>query len=279
MRGAGKMPRTKDTEHFMKKLREIGGSAGNKALRETLNWPDEKYFRVRRLLIEEGLVEIGRGKGGSVYLLDSQEQEHNAGISKAELSYEKYEKDHYIKVASKIESQLKEDFEAAVVDQAAHQGGKLTGGKWSRPDILAVTVQKFEYIVEDEFLLRSYEVKRSDSVDTDAVAEAAAHRRLAQLAYLVIVPHSDDKKIFEPSNIRRRNIEKECLKVGVGLLLISDYSGAYEIEYAVDASNSNISCRDINSTIGRLFSEQKRKEIRGLIDNSRLGELRKLLPR
>ena len=273
------MPRTKDTEFFTKKLREIGGSAGNKALRETLHWDDEKYFRTRKQLIEEGLVEIGRGKGGSVYLLDSQDQEvDNAGVSKVQSGDAEHEKNHYPKVVSKLENQLKQDFEAAVVEQTAHQGGKPTGGKWSRPDILAVTVQKFEYIVEDEFLLRSYEVKLSDSVDTDAVAEAAAHKRLAQLAYLVIVPHKDEKKIFEPSNIRRRNIEKECLKVGVGLLLISDYNDVSEVEYAVDAINSNISCRDVNSTIGRLFSETKRKEIKGLIDNSRLGELRKLLP-
>ena len=106
------------------------------------------------------------------------------------------------------------------------------------------------------------------------MAEAAAHQRVAQLAYLVIVPHNDEDKIFDPTNIKRRNIEKECLKLGVGLILIPDYKPSSEIELAVDARNSNIDYRDINSTVGRLFSEQKRKEIRSLINTSRLGELK-----
>jgi hypothetical protein len=99
---------------------------------------------------------------------------------------------------------------------------------------------------------------------------------LAQLAHLVIVPHNDEGAIFDPTNIKRRNIEKECLKSGVGLILIPDYGS--EIELAVDARNSNIDFRDINATIGRFFSEKKRGEIKDLIRTSRLGELKKLLP-
>ncbi len=269
------MPRTKDTEFFLKNLRELDGSAGNKALREKLHWAEDKYFRTRQLLIEEGLVQIGRGKGGSVYLLGDTSDEKD--VSTVESQVPEVEKDHYLRVVTKLEKQLKQDFKDAIVEQTAHQGGKPTG-KWSRPDILAITVQAFEYIVQDEFTLRSYEIKRSDVVDTDAVAEAAAHRRVAQLTYLVIVPQGDAKTIFDPMNIKRRNIEKECLKTGVGLILIPDYSKNSELELAVDASNSNIDYRDVNSTIGRLFSEQKRKEIKKLINVSRLGELKKLVP-
>jgi hypothetical protein len=269
------MARTKDTEFFLKKLRELEGSAGNKALREKLNWADDKYFRVRKELIEEGLVEVGRGKGGSVYLLGNTGDE-DAGSSNG-VQVPEFEKDHYKDVVKKLEKQLMQDFQDAVVEQTAHQGGKATGGKWSRPDILAMTIQRFEYIVQDEFILRSYEVKRSDIVDTDAVAEAAAHRRVAQFAYLVIVPHGNDKAIFDSTNIKRRNLEKECLKAGIGLILIPDYTSDSEIEVAVEPGSTNIESKDINSTIGRLFSEEKRQHVKRLIDTSRLGELRKLI--
>lgn len=248
------MPRTKNTEFFLKRLRELGDSAGNKVLRENLGWKEDKYFHTRQLLIEEGIVEIGGGKGGSVHLLGGTSGEE--APSKDESQVLECENDHYLHVVTNLEKQLKQDYYNAVVEQTAHQGQKATGGKWSPPDILAITVQKSEYIVQDEFILRSHEIKRGDMVDTDAVAEAAAHRRVAQLAYLIIVPHGDDKAIFAPTNIKRRNIEKEGLKSGVGLVLMPDYNVDSEIETAVEASNSNIDYRDVNSTIGLLFSEK-----------------------
>ncbi|WP_428534254.1 hypothetical protein [Rhodopila sp.] len=258
----------------MKRLQQLGDSAGNKTLRENLGWQEEKYFRVRKNLVEEGLVEIGRGKGGSVYLLEDPLDEVSEPTNKFQTL--KFEKDHYPLVVEKLEKQLKQDFQDAVVEQTAHKGS-APGGKWSRPDVLALTVQRFEYVVQDEFILRSYEIERSDVVDTDAVAEAAAHQRMAQLSYLVIVPHGDSKSIFDSTNVKRRAIERECLKSGVGLILIPDYNLSSEIELAVDAGITRIDYRDVNSTIGRFFSEQKRLEIKELINLSRLGELRKLL--
>jgi hypothetical protein len=87
------MPRTKDTEFFLKKLGELDGSAGNKALRERLGWVEEKYFRIRKALIEEGLVEVGRGKGGSVYLLGNASEVEAASMDDSQVP--EYEKDHY----------------------------------------------------------------------------------------------------------------------------------------------------------------------------------------
>jgi hypothetical protein len=269
------MPRTKDTEFFLKNLRELDGSAGNKALRDKLKWGEEKYFKVRKALIEEGLVDVGKGKGGSVYILGETSTEKSvlAGDTKPL----NVESDHYSRVVSKIEKQLRQDFRSAVVEQTAHKGSMPTGGKWSRPDILALTFQRFEYVAHDEFILRSYEIKRSDVVDTDAVAEAVSHRRLVEMAYLVVVPHGGNADIFDPTNSKRRKIEKECLKAGVGLLLVPEYGDSSDIDLAIDAVSSGLDYREINSTIGLLFSEQKRNEIKELIKISRRGELQKLL--
>ena len=41
---------TKDTEFFLKKLRELEGSAGNKALRDKLKWEDDKYFKISKTI-------------------------------------------------------------------------------------------------------------------------------------------------------------------------------------------------------------------------------------
>jgi hypothetical protein len=89
------------------------------------------------------------------------------------------------------------------------------------------------------------------------------------MAYIVIVPHSKDISIFNPTNIKRRNIEKECVKLGVGMILISDYHGDSEVELAVEANISDLDRKAVNSTIGRLFDARKRGEIRKLIKASR----------
>jgi hypothetical protein len=269
------MPRTKDTDFFLKNLRGLDGSAGNKTLREKLKWADEKYFRVRQALIEEGLVDIGKGKGGSVYILGDSPTEIDISVDVPRVF--NAEIDHYPLVVSKIEKQLKQDYRDAVVEQTAHKGGMVTGGKWSRPDILAVTFQRFEYVAHDEFILRSYEIKRSDVVDTDAVAEAVAHRRLVELAYLVVVPHGGAITIFDPTNSKRRKVERECLRAGIGLIFVPDYDETSEMDFSIEAVSSNIDYREVNSTIGLLFTEAKRNEIRELIKISRRGELQKLL--
>jgi hypothetical protein len=106
------MPRTKNTEFFLKRLRELEGSAGNKALRENLGWKEDKYFSVRKLLIEEGLVDIGQGKGGSVHLLEGAPDEEN--ISANKFSALECEEDHYPHVVAQIEKRLKQDFTDAL---------------------------------------------------------------------------------------------------------------------------------------------------------------------
>lgn len=55
-------------EIFLSKLRKLGGSAGNKALRFELIWDSEKFERVKEHLISLGQIVRGAGKGGSVRL-------------------------------------------------------------------------------------------------------------------------------------------------------------------------------------------------------------------
>ena len=43
-----------------------GASIGNKALRERLGWETDLYLAVRGRLIDDGLLTLGKGRGGSV---------------------------------------------------------------------------------------------------------------------------------------------------------------------------------------------------------------------
>src|SRR2546425_11303353 len=41
-------------------------SVGNTFLRRRLSWPDEEYWAARQELLDNGLIETGKGRGGSV---------------------------------------------------------------------------------------------------------------------------------------------------------------------------------------------------------------------
>ena len=55
-------------KRFIGVLQELGGSAGNARLRDTLGWQEETYWAVQAALIEDGTITTGRGRGGSVAL-------------------------------------------------------------------------------------------------------------------------------------------------------------------------------------------------------------------
>lgn len=54
---------------FLTTLRQEGKPMGNLTLRERLGWSESAYEATRTMLISEGKVKIGRGRGGSVILL------------------------------------------------------------------------------------------------------------------------------------------------------------------------------------------------------------------
>ena len=57
-------------ERFLETLKESGGSAGNTRLRSELGWQEDTYWAVHAALVEDGVVELGRGRGGSVSLVN-----------------------------------------------------------------------------------------------------------------------------------------------------------------------------------------------------------------
>lgn len=62
------MAKQAQKDRFVVALAELGGSAGNGRLREALQWEESHYNAVKEELVAEGLVTLGRGRGGSVSL-------------------------------------------------------------------------------------------------------------------------------------------------------------------------------------------------------------------
>ena len=57
---------TEDRRTFLSALKRLKASVGNKSFREQLGWKEDRYWRVHAILLEAGLIERGRGRGGSV---------------------------------------------------------------------------------------------------------------------------------------------------------------------------------------------------------------------
>ena len=62
-------------DRFLAALTELNGSAGNGRLREVLQLDEAVYNAVKNELVAEGVVSLGRGRGGAVSLVGAIEIE------------------------------------------------------------------------------------------------------------------------------------------------------------------------------------------------------------
>ena len=69
MRGSEQGMETNDQQQeLLGALEALGGSASNGKLRELLGWDEPTYDAVKATLLSAGLLQAGRGRGGSVSL-------------------------------------------------------------------------------------------------------------------------------------------------------------------------------------------------------------------
>ncbi len=55
-----------DLKTFLTALRKLQARVGNGFFRDHLGWNETRYVKVREILIEQGKVARGRGRGGSI---------------------------------------------------------------------------------------------------------------------------------------------------------------------------------------------------------------------
>jgi hypothetical protein len=80
----------------------------------------------------------------------------------------------------------------------ARQGKKATGGKWSRPDITAVSIRTFTHLPNKYLDVWTFEVKSVDWLDVTAIFEAAAHGSRATRSYALLqIPEKPDQATQE----------------------------------------------------------------------------------
>jgi hypothetical protein len=250
-------------QDFLKTLADAGGAAGNKALRERLDWEEDFYWRVQAQLIEAGEVVPGRGRGGSVKLtsasIDARTPEGSEENSGVELvNVQRHERELYKPLADTIEATWikRFGFDEVKVAETHSRGGKDTGGTFTRPDITAVGIRRYLYLPKTMEVI-TFEVKPAEVVSVLGVLEAIAHREAANRSY-VIYATSDDGFASAPESER---IAELAQKYGVGIILADNPGSVESWDVMLDALRHEPDPARLDRFLGDLPSEEMKKQL------------------
>ncbi len=267
---------------------DSGENIGNVSLREELQQrarasadelTDEDYWSLRDALIDEGVLEQGRGRGGSVHRVRMLEA---APISVAGAAAG--EKMSAVAVAVpaevlaevvelKSEADLYEPFHHAIVDGytkdnrikrfisevTAQQGRRITGGKWTRPDITLIAVRAYTFTPGKRVEVITFEVKPDIDGALEGVYEALAHSAFAHRSYLAV-----DIREFKgrEDEIPHERIVHECTRHGVGYIAFTDVSDYATYDVVCSAKLNEPDPYDVDNFVKTQISQAKQEEIR-----------------
>ena len=252
-------------EGLILQLRKVGGYAGNMSLMRDLTWPPEKYWPIRNKLLDEGRISRGRGRGGSITLVEPTPASPPATtVATPPIVEQKYQTEEslYDPIAKVLREKWTSDYRyrESIVEITARQGRRDTGGAWSRPDITIVGMTTFLYLPGRHFDVTTFEVKKQDALDVTAVFEALAHRRASTRSYAAF--HTPDyKDDGDPREKQIGIICAEAKKHGIGVILIDNPDDYATWDERVEASRIVPNPEDLNDFIAVQLTEGTKSEV------------------
>lgn len=247
-------------EEFVASLVDLGGVCGNGRLRSSLGWDEEFYWKVQGQLVQDGTIVPGRGQGGSVRHVASDETNlgPNLEVELSETPRQQRERPLYQPIKREIETKWIErfGFDAVRVEETHSQGSKNTGGTFTRPDVTAVGVKQYVYLPK-RIEVVTFEIKPNDQVGVMGVLEAIAHREAAHRSYVIFAV---SRQVFDNSTEGDRAMEL-AQKYGVGIILTEqpDQVGSWEV--VLDAIRHEPDPARLDRFLGDLPSEAFRNQI------------------
>ncbi len=271
---------------LMSLVPESGDNIGNVSLREQLRHKveshgdqltDEDYWLLRDSLIESGLLEHGRGRGGSVHRVRT--DTNGSSTTAPEASSVPNSATIPVPGTSQIEefteASLYEPFHNAIMngytkdnrlkrfisEVTAHQGRRATGGRWTRPDITLVAVRTYQFTPGKRLEVITFEVKPDLDGALEGVYEALAHSAFAHRSYLAV----DIREFKEPDqDVPDDRIVQECTRHGVGYIAFTDVSDYNTYEIVSPAKLKEPDPEEVDNFIKKQISPPKQDELREL---------------
>lgn len=233
-------------QQLLLRIPDGGASVSNSRLLRDLGWQEQEYWDVRNRLVDRGVLELGRGRGGSVRRVVAvasatiiEEVRGATPVAPVEqvLAPRMREEVLYQPLAKVLEERWIRDrrFESSIVQVTALQGRRPTGGKWSRPDIAIATLSTYPYVPGRHFDVVTFEVKPFDAIDVTAVYEALAHLRSATRAYVMLHVPDDQQQTLQGEIDEVAVVAKQH---GVGLITFADPASYETWEDLVEAERS-----------------------------------------
>ena len=244
-----------------------GSNIGNTTLRALLrqrvreasgyNLTEDEYWAIRDALLEDGKVEIGRGKGGSVHRLAVATPAVEI-VAEAAPTYPA-EAALYAPFFQTInESYVKFYRIKYFVSQiTASQGSKNTGGKWTRPDVSLIAIRMYPFIPGKNLEVITFEIKPANAYGIEGLFEASAHSVFAHRSYLAV--HLPDGAALPD------RLETECERVGVGLITFENAGDWDSFEILQKAPLRSPDPFEVNQFINSQVSKENQERLQELI--------------
>jgi len=240
---------------------ELGGRSTYRLARERLRWDEEKFREVRVAARTAGQVKLGRGKGGTIALLEGAQPVAQPAVP-VQPDPEAAFYDRLLPTfrGEWAASEEVDEFYAEISARRRQRGA----GRWSIPDIVFVGKQTFDFVPSFDFTVQTIEVKRFEALDELAVFEALSHQRSAHLAYLLVVNTPADEA---EAATRIAPIRALCADQGVGLVTVcAGHEASFDDwEFLVDPERNEPDSQNLNGLLARCLSEDGKARVRRMV--------------
>lgn len=251
---------------------ESGESVGNSSLREKVKGlvaqqndelNDQDYWLLRDSLIDEGLIVQGRGRGGSVHRIVKPAPAPEPEPVAQAMAEKPPEGDLYEPLLkSLIAGYTKENrIKRFVSEITARQGGRLTGGRWTRPDITLAAVRTYQFTPGKRLEVITFEVKPTLDTALEGVYEALAHSAFAHRTYLAV----DQREYGPDDEVPDERIVQECTRHGVGYIVFDDPADYDTFNIMCSAKLNEPDPYDVDSFIRTQLSPEAQEQLRELL--------------
>lgn len=260
------MARTADDEILLRELPTDASSIGNYRLMSTLGWTEDRYWRVRDRLLDEGKIAVGRGRGGTVRLVvpavsvappvgDLGAPAQPSAPAPAAVTREI---DLYPPLVETLREKWKSErrLDSFLVEVTGLQGRRVTGGVWTRPDLTGISVRRYAHVPGVHFDVWTFEVKPSWETNVVGVFEAAAHSRFATRSYALFQVDS-----LEEVSKELETCIDEARRFGIGLVAFVDPRDFRTWEVHVDADRRSPDPEVLDEFIATQLPEASKHEL------------------
>jgi len=144
------------------------------------------------------------------------------------------------------------------IENTSRKDSKIEG-PWTRPDITLISYKKFPWTIGHEFDVVTFEVKTPEKSNVLAVFEALSHLSNATRAYVVFPSAAAEISGSNPAQALR--VREECLRHGVGLIVIEDVFSSPRAIHAIKAARREVDHEKCSSFLDAVISPAGKNKI------------------